>query len=78
MFLVKKISKSITILGLALGFVITNPAQAEVKVTNFTALEIKKEFQDIEQPLWLKSIVTTSTLGLVSLELWWFLISKPK
>lgn len=36
------------------------------------------EFQRIDQPLWLKGAVTAGGLGLIGLELWWFLLSKPK
>jgi plastocyanin domain-containing protein len=36
------------------------------------------EFQRIDQPLWLKGAVTVGGLGLIGLELWWFLLSKPK
>jgi plastocyanin domain-containing protein len=36
------------------------------------------EFQRIEQPLWVKAAVTTGGLGLIGLNLWWFLLSKPK
>lgn len=36
------------------------------------------EFQRIEQPLWAKGVVTVGGLGLIGLELWWFLLSKPK
>jgi plastocyanin domain-containing protein len=36
------------------------------------------EFQHIEQPLWLKAAVTTGGLGLIGLNMWWFLLSKPK
>lgn len=36
------------------------------------------EFQRIDQPLWLKGTVTAGGLGLIGLELWWFLFSKPK
>ncbi|PSB22764.1 hypothetical protein C7B61_00675 [filamentous cyanobacterium CCP1] len=36
------------------------------------------EFQQIDQPLWLKGAVTAGGLGLIGLELWWFLLSKPK
>jgi len=38
----------------------------------------KSQFQRIEQPLSQKAIVTVSGLGLIGLELWWFLFSKPK
>lgn len=36
------------------------------------------EFQRIEQPLWLKGAVTAGGLGLIGLEWWWFVFSKPK
>ena len=36
------------------------------------------QFQRIEQPLENKIIVTVGGLGLIGLELWWFLFSKPK
>lgn len=36
------------------------------------------QFQRIEQPLGHKIAVILVGLGLISLELWWFLISKPK
>ncbi|MBE9007212.1 cupredoxin domain-containing protein [Fortiea sp. LEGE XX443] len=36
------------------------------------------QFQRIEQPLENKIAVTLGGLGLISLQLWWFLFSKPK
>ncbi|PSB51025.1 hypothetical protein C7B79_36560 [Chroococcidiopsis cubana CCALA 043] len=36
------------------------------------------QFERIEQPLWIKGAVTVGGLGLIGLELWWFLLSKPK
>ncbi len=36
------------------------------------------QFRRIEQPLENKVAVTLGGLGLISLELWWFLLSKPK
>lgn len=36
------------------------------------------DFQRLEQPLWVKGAVTIGGLGLIGLELWWFLGSKPK
>jgi len=36
------------------------------------------EFQRLEQPLWLKGVVTAGGLGLIAMELWWFLLSKPQ
>jgi plastocyanin domain-containing protein len=36
------------------------------------------QFQRIEQPLWSRAAVTGVGMGLIGLELWWFLLSKPK
>jgi plastocyanin domain-containing protein len=36
------------------------------------------EFQRIEQPMINKIAVTLGGLGLIGLEIWWFLLSKPK
>ncbi|HYW19277.1 MAG TPA: cupredoxin domain-containing protein [Nodularia sp. (in: cyanobacteria)] len=36
------------------------------------------QFRRIEQPLWVKGAVTTVGLGLVGLEIWWFVLGKPK
>jgi plastocyanin domain-containing protein len=36
------------------------------------------QFRRIEQPFWVKGAVTTVGLGLIGLEIWWFLLSKPK
>lgn len=37
-----------------------------------------QSFQRLEQPLWLKGAVTAGGFGLIGLELWWFLFSKPQ
>ncbi|BAY65236.1 hypothetical protein NIES22_53390 [Calothrix brevissima NIES-22] len=37
-----------------------------------------QQFQRIEQPLGNKIAVTLGGLGLIGLEIWWFLLSKPK
>jgi len=36
------------------------------------------QFQAVEQPLWVKLAVTTGGLGLIGLELWWFLFNPTK
>jgi plastocyanin domain-containing protein len=36
------------------------------------------KFEAVSQPLWLKAAVTAGGLSLIGLELWWFLLSKPK
>jgi plastocyanin domain-containing protein len=38
----------------------------------------EQPFQHLEQPLGVKGVVTVGGLGLIGLELWWFLFSKPK
>ena len=42
------------------------------------ATEQTGQFRRLEQPLWVKGAVTTGGLGLIGLELWWFLLSQPK
>lgn len=37
-----------------------------------------EQFQKIEQPLVNRIVVTLGGLGLIGLEVWWFLLSKPK
>lgn len=36
------------------------------------------KFQTIEQPLSIKTAVTLGGIALIGMELWWFVISKPK
>lgn len=74
------IASTIVSLGLVLGIVsgeavAQRPHQDEMQPSqnHFT-----EEFQRIEQPLGNKIIVTVGGLGLIGLELWWFLLSKPK
>ena len=42
------------------------------------SIEKSGQFQPIEQPFINKAIVTLGGLGLMGLELWWFLLAKPK
>ncbi|MBV9389546.1 MAG: cupredoxin domain-containing protein [Chroococcidiopsidaceae cyanobacterium CP_BM_ER_R8_30] len=64
---------SLTGLGLLIGMATTakvaTPAQGSVQ-TN--------QFHSIEQPLGVKVGVTVGGIGLIGLELWWFLFSKTK
>ncbi|MEA5572666.1 hypothetical protein [Calothrix sp. UHCC 0171] len=46
--------------------------------THKSEISPKSEFQRIEQPLWGKVAVTTFGLGLIGVEIWWFLLSKSK
>jgi plastocyanin domain-containing protein len=36
------------------------------------------QFQRIDQPLWSRVAVASVGLGLIGLDLWWFVLSKPK
>lgn len=65
---------SIASLGLVLGLVSTEAvAQMPHEMSEQTG-----QFRRIEQPLENRVIVTLGGLGLIGLELWWFLFSKPK
>lgn len=70
---------SIASLGLVLGMA-SGRAVAQMPHEGMQRSETEQngEFRRIDQPLWLKSAVTLGGLGLIGLELWWFLLSKPK
>lgn len=61
------------LLGATSGEAIAQMSHEEMQPTEQTG-----DFQRIEQPLWTKGVVTAGGLGLIGLELWWFLFSKPK
>jgi plastocyanin domain-containing protein len=72
---------SIASLGLVLG--ITSGEAVAQKPHNMNEMrssdsEQTGQFRRIEQPLANKVAVTLGGLGLIGLELWWFLLSKPK
>lgn len=66
-------------LGFLLG-AISGALAAETKMNGMDkhATPQSSQFQRLEQPLGNKLVVTVGGLGLISLELWWFLLSKPK
>ena len=68
---------SIASLGLLLGAG-SSKAVAQRAHEEMQSAKQRGEFQSIEQPLWAKGTVTAAGLGLIGLELWWFLLSKPK
>lgn len=70
---------SMATLGMLLG-VTSGEAVAQMAQKNRqpAATAQARQFQRLEQPLWLKGAVTAGGLGLIGLELWWFLFSKPK
>jgi plastocyanin domain-containing protein len=70
----KAIASSIVSLGMVLGIASGEAvAQMPHQMSDRTG-----QFQRIEQPLRNKIIVTVGGLGLIGLELWWFLASKSK
>jgi plastocyanin domain-containing protein len=66
-------------LGFLLG-AISGALATEIPNKNITESHPNEslQFRRIEQPLGNKIAVTLGGLGLISLELWWFLLSKPK
>jgi len=76
----KAIASSIASLGMVLG-IASGEAVAQMPHNMKEMQPSQNEqtgFQRIEQPLSNKIIVTVGGLGLIGLELWWFLASKPK
>lgn len=67
--------KSLASISLTLALINGSPAptHSDTKVSTATG-----QFQRIEQPLWSKLAVTGAGVGLVGLELWWFLPSRRK
>lgn len=88
----KYILTSFASLGLILGTSTTHAAEANfnldsqapashtllAKMNHGHSTQPSGEFQQLNQPLWLKALVTTGGLGLIGLELWWFVFSKSK
>lgn len=76
--------KKVTFFGTLAGFgfllgAISGAIAAEMPASHSTDSTHKTtQFQRIEQPLSNKIAVTLGGLGLIGLELWWFLLSKPK
>jgi plastocyanin domain-containing protein len=70
---------SVASLGLVFG-VTSNKTVAQMSHEQMQPSQTKQtsQFRRIEQPLWAKAAVTAGGLGLIGLELWWFLLSKPK
>jgi plastocyanin domain-containing protein len=71
---------SVASLGLAIGLATAAPAQMPHTDTSapmpHTATPAP-QFQRVDQPLWLRVAVTAGGLGLIGLEVWWFVLSKP-
>lgn len=73
----KLILSAIASLGLAFGGAVSAQVPHEME-TMEPQTEQTGQFHRIEQPPGNKAIVTLGGLGLIGLELWWFLLSKPK
>ncbi|MFM7427614.1 MAG: hypothetical protein ACKO7W_21885 [Elainella sp.] len=71
----------IRLLGLLTGFslLLSGPTTAAptAPMSSHSASS-SQEFERIEQPLGVRLGVTAAGIGLIGLELWWFLVSKPK
>jgi plastocyanin domain-containing protein len=76
--------KKATFFGTLAGFgfllgIISGALAAEMPAAhNMAPGSSSNQFQRIDQPLANKVAVTLGGLGLIGLELWWFLFSKPK
>lgn len=70
---------SLASVGLVLGM-ISNKAVAQMPPApmQLSGTEQSNSFRRIDQPLWLKGAVTVGGIGLIGLELGWFLLSKSK
>jgi plastocyanin domain-containing protein len=65
-------------LGLVLGLASSTIAQMPHDMNEMQPTEQAGQFRQIDQPLGNKIVVTLGGLGLIGLELWWFLLSKPR
>ncbi|OKH37425.1 hypothetical protein NIES2119_14090 [[Phormidium ambiguum] IAM M-71] len=73
-----KIIGGIASLGIVLGMGTGEAIAQNTHETHPTKTEQTNQFRPIEQPLSNKVLVTLAGLGLIGLELWWFLLSKPQ
>jgi plastocyanin domain-containing protein len=65
--------------SLGLLFAVSSNTAAQMTDERHTVESLQtSEFRQIEQPLWVKGVVIVGGLGLIGLEIWWFLLSKPK
>jgi plastocyanin domain-containing protein len=73
----KVIIGSVASLGMMLG-IASGEAAAQMPHQISSETAPTTQFRRIEQPLGLKISVTAGGIALIGLELWWFLLSKPK
>ena len=69
---------SIASLGIVFSIASGEAAAQKSHQTHSSTTVQTNQFQRIDQPLGNKLAVTLGGLGLIGLELWWFLLSKPK
>jgi plastocyanin domain-containing protein len=69
---------SIASLGLVFSIASGEAAAQTSHDTHSSTTTQTNQFQRIDQPLGNKIAVTLGGLGLIGLEIWWFLLSKPK
>ncbi|MBD2246965.1 cupredoxin domain-containing protein [Nostoc sp. FACHB-888] len=69
---------SIASLGVVFGIASGEAVAQNSHEAHSSATVQTNQFQRIEQPLGNKVAVTLGGLGLTGLEIWWFLLSKPK
>ncbi|CAD5928567.1 hypothetical protein PCC9214_01130 [Planktothrix tepida] len=62
--------------GILLSILIAN--SAPLRAMESHSEPSNNQFRTIEQSLSTKMVVTAGGLALIGLELWWFLLSKPK
>ncbi|NJK30478.1 MAG: cupredoxin domain-containing protein [Acaryochloris sp. SU_5_25] len=70
--------QKITFFGTLAGFGFLLAAISGVMATETKKMQTTTQIQPIAQPLENKVGVTLGGLGLIGVELWWFLLSKPK
>jgi len=72
----KQLKTRLKFSGILLSILIAN--SAPIRAMESHTQPANTQFRTIEQPLSTKMAVTTGGLALIGLELWWFLLSKPK
>lgn len=65
-------------LGIILGSSVSRAVPATLHQTYSSIILPTNKFQHIDQPLDNKVTITLGGLGLIGLEIWWFLLSKSK
>lgn len=73
MLIAKVILNSVVSIGLIIA-----GGEAVAQMSHDTPMSQTNQFRRIDQPLWVKGVVTTGGIALIGLEIWWFLLSKPK